>query len=965
MTDRLVPATFEKALALLPMALREKVRRHWEGFTQALETVPAFDEMQLNALCKVWASSEFAATLCARKPALLLELLESGDLQQQCSAASFGRRVQQTLQTAASQDDMHRCLRCQRQREMLRIAWRDIAGWADLNETMADLSALADACISEALVWLQSRFADELGEPQNAAGERQQMLVLGMGKLGAGELNFSSDVDLIFVYPEVGKTTQGHSNEEFFTRLGRQLIRALGETTADGFVFRVDMRLRPFGQSGALVSNFDALEHYYQVHGREWERYALIKARIVAGDPVAGEQLFEVLRPFVFRRYLDYGAFESLREMKKMVAAEVRRKGMANHVKLGAGGIREVEFIGQAFQLVRGGQDKALQQREIQRVLAYLAERNYLPDYTVRQLLSAYEFLRNTEHRLQEYQDQQTHILPDDETGQQRLAFAMGFAHWDDFLPVLRAHMAHVHSHFEQVFQAPQAEHAASDSSGLSAVWLTAMEEDEALAVLSAAGFKEAKSTWHSLQALRTGRLYQSLSSNGRRRLDSLMPLLIGAVVEIKSESTTPDMVLKRLLALVESIARRSAYLSLLIEYPMALSQLVRLNAASSWIARQLTKHPLLLDELLDPRILYSPPDHDELVVDLQRRLAQVNEGDLEQAMEVLRQFQQASVLRVAAADVVAAVPLMVVSNHLTAIAEVLVAAVLELAWRDMVGRYGRPSCASEGGDKGFAIIAYGKMGGIELGYGSDLDLVFMHASESVNAMTNGAKPVADAVFFARLGQRIIHILSAHTPAGVLYEVDMRLRPSGASGLLVVGLAAFRDYQEKQAWTWEHQALVRARRVAGDTLMGEGFERVRHDILMRQRDTTLLRSDITDMRERMRESLGKEASDEFDLKQGRGGIADIEFMVQYGVLKWAHNVPSLTTFTDNIRLLEGFAEHGLMSRGDVATLSDSYRAYRAEVHKLTLQERPAMLEGKRFAKQRAAVSLVWRHLFEP
>ena len=964
MTDHLVPVVLETALGLLPTALRENVRGHWAGFTQALGTVPAFDELQFTALCKVWAASEFAATLCVRKPDLLLELLEGGDLQQQCSAASVVQRVQQVVSAADSLDDLHRCLRRQRQREMLRIAWRDIAGWADLNETMADLSALADACISETLAWLQSRLMDELGEPQNAASERQQMLVLGMGKLGAGELNFSSDVDLIFVYPEAGKTTQGLSNDEFFTRLGRQLIRALDETTADGFVFRVDMRLRPFGQSGALVSNFDALEHYYQVHGREWERYALIKARIVAGDPAAGEQLFEVLRPFVFRRYLDYGAFESLREMKKMVEAEVKRKGMANHVKLGAGGIREVEFIGQAFQLVRGGQDKVLQQREIQRVLVYLAERDYLPDYTVRELLKAYEFLRNTEHRLQEYQDQQTHLLPDDETGQRRLAYAMGFEHWDDFLPVLRAHMAHVHSHFEQVFQAPQTEHAVSDTSGLSAVWLTVTEEDEAVAVLSAAGFKEPESTWNSLHALRAGRLYQSLSSNGRMRLDRLMPLLIAAVAEIKSDNTTPDMVLKRLLALVESIARRSAYLSLLIEYPTALSQLVRLNAASPWIARQLVKHPLLLDELLDSRILYSPPGHDELVADLQRRLAQVGEGDLEQAMEVLRQFQQASVLRVAASDVMAAVPLMVVSNHLTAIAEVVVAAVLELAWDDLVGRYGRPSCAGDGDDKGFAIIAYGKMGGIELGYGSDLDLVFMHASENANAMTSGTRAVADAVFFARLGQRIIHILSAHTPAGVLYEVDMRLRPSGASGLLVVGLAAFRDYQDKQAWTWEHQALVRARRVAGDTLIGEGFELVRHDILTRERDAALLRSDITEMRERMRESLGKEASDGFDLKQGRGGIADIEFMVQYGVLKWAHNAPSLATFTDNIRLLEGFAEQGLLPEGDVATLSDAYRAYRAEVHKLTLQERPAMVEGGPFAKQRAAVKRIWQRLFE-
>lgn len=972
MTDSDTRAAFDAALNELPESLGDSVRRHWQAFGEALAILPTMDAVQLKALCRVWAASEFAALLCVRQPNLLRDLLASGDLHRPYEADTLSQKLQQGLHEITDMESLCRQLRVQRQREMLRIAWRDIAGLAGLNETLADLSALADACISEALAWLQARLEEELGEPRNAAGEKQGLLVLGMGKLGASELNFSSDVDLIFAYPEVGQTTQGLSNEEFFTRLGRQLIRALDEATADGFVFRVDMRLRPFGQSGALVTSFDALEHYYQVHGRDWERYALIKARVVAGDPEDGKRLFEVLRPFVFRRYLDFGAFEALRGMKKMVEAEVRRKDMANHVKLGAGGIREVEFIGQAFQLVRGGRELALQQREIQRVLRYLAERDYLPEYTVRQLLEAYEFLRNTEHRLQEYQDQQTHRLPEDALGQQRLAFAMGFQLWDEFLPVLRAHMTHVHSHFEQVFEAPQTEHAEADSSGLSSVWLQGVESEEAVQILAAAGYINAELVWNSLHALQSGHLYQSLSSIGRQRVDSLMPLLLGAVVEIKS-TTPPDDVLQRLLTLVESIARRSAYLALLIEYPMALSQVVRLNAASPWIARQLARHPLLLDELLDPRSLYAPPHKEALAADLQRRLQQLDAGDLEQAMEVLRQFKQASVLSVAAADVMEAVPLMQVSDHLTAIAEVILGAVLELAWHDLVARYGKPGCAGddgskEKGEKCFAIIAYGKLGGIELGYGSDLDLVFMHGSEdahvATSAMTDGAKPVADAVFFARLGQRIIHILTAHTPAGILYEVDMRLRPSGASGLLVVSLAAFRDYQHKQAWTWEHQALVRARMVAGDERIAEGFRAVRHETLTRERDEAELRSDITEMRERMRESLSKDGAAEFDLKQGRGGIADIEFMVQYGALRWAHNTPVLTTFTDNIRILAGFAEQGLLDAADVAVLSDAYRAYRAQVHRLTLQEQPAIVSGEPFSAERKSVTRIWRKLFE-
>jgi glutamate-ammonia-ligase adenylyltransferase len=967
MTGPDLTLAFETALQALPETLRDGVQHHWAGFSEACDEAPRLETDLLQELCRVWAVSDFVAQRCARQPRLLLELLGSGDLHQGYNDGDMRGRVDAVLQTVEDVDTLHRQLRRQRQREMLRIAWRDIAGLADLNETMADVSALADSCIEGALQWLQARLIDEVGQPRDAAGEPQSLVVLGMGKLGAGELNFSSDVDLIFAYAEAGATEHSSgrsiSNEEFFTRLGRQLIRALDETTADGFVFRVDMRLRPFGQSGALASSFDAMENYYQVHGRDWERYAFIKARVVAGDRAAGERLFEVLRPFVFRRYLDYGAFEALRDMKAMVEAEVKRKGMANHVKLGAGGIREVEFIGQAFQLVRGGREPALQQREIQRVLVYLGEQDYLPAYAVQQLLAAYEFLRNTEHRLQEYQDQQTHRLPEDELGRQRLAFGMGFGHWEEFIPVLRGHMMRVHSHFEQVFAAPQTGHAEADTSGLSEVWLGGLGEQEAVAALAAAGFVKAEDTWNLLHALQTGRLYPSLSTTGRQRLDHLMPLLLGAVIEIQQDLTSPDEVLQRLLKLVEGIARRSAYLALLIEHPMALSQLVRLFAASPWIAQQVAHHPLLLDELLDPRSLYSPPGREELESDLRSRLAQV-EGDLERAMDVLRQFKQASVLRVAAADVMEAVPLMRVSDHLTDIAEVIVTEVLELAWSDLVTRNGRPSCAHSDEAKGFAIVAYGKMGGIELGYGSDLDLVFVHGSEDANAMTDGAKPVADAVFFARLGQRIIHIMTAHTPAGVLYEADMRLRPSGASGLLVVGLPAFREYQESQAWTWEHQALVRARVVAGDPQIGAGFEAVRRSVLGRQRETPKLQQEIVEMRERMRQSLDKSAIDEgkFDLKQGAGGIADIEFMVQFQVLNGAHRFPALCDYTDNIRLLASFAEYGLMAAEDATVLSDAYRALRAEAHRLTLQEQPALTTADRFVEERAAVVRLWQQM---
>ncbi len=968
--------SIEMYLDGLPELLQEGVSKHWASFEESLAqegiTVPSDAEF-LEKLCHVWAASEFVALSCVRRPVLLTGLLDSGDLNRRYESDTYSRNLRKQIQTEVTNaENLGQCLRRFRQREMLRIAWRDIVGLADVNETMADLSALADVCIELSLSWLHQQMTTELGIPQNAEGEPQQMVVLGMGKLGACELNFSSDIDLIFVYPDTGETVGGRrsmSNEQFFVRLGQALIKALDENTAEGFVFRVDMRLRPFGQSGALVCSFQAMENYYQSHGRDWERYALVKARVVAGDQEQGALLLDMLRPFVFRRYLDFGAFEALREMKKMVEAEVKRKGMANHVKLGAGGIREVEFIGQAFQLVRGGREPELQQREIQRVLAYLAEKAYLPDYVVQQLLEAYTFLRNTEHRIQEFQDKQTHFLPDDEMGRQRLALGMGFERWDEFLPVLRGHMARVHSHFEQVFEAPQAEHTKSDESGLTALWQDQLDEAEGIAVLKAAGYGNAAASWAKLKTFREMRCYQSLSRTGRGRMDRLVPLMLGAV----AQAADADEVLSRLISLLESIARRSAYLSLLIEHPLALSQLVRLCAASPWISQLLVKHPLLLDELLDPRTLYQPPDRLKLEADLKQRLAHIDDDDLEQAMDVMRQFKQASVLRVAAADVVEAVPLMQVSNFLTDIAEVILEAVLEQAWLDMVARHGCPSCTSAGcadnNEKGFAVLAYGKLGGYELGYGSDLDLVFVHNSDNSNAMTDGSlsgsgqKPVADAVFFARLGQRMIHIMTAHTPAGILYEVDMRLRPSGASGLLVTSLSAFSEYQKNKAWTWEHQALVRARIVAGDAHVGKKFEAVRREVLSIERTPIELRKDIADMRQKMRDSLDKAKEGEFDLKHGTGGIADIEFMVQCGVLSWACDTLALTDFTDNIRLLVGFAQNGKMPENDVVLLSDAYRTFRAEVHRLTLQERSAIVSDELYIKERADVKRLWREMF--
>lgn len=951
---------------ILPAALRAELQQQWSVLTEAASARGvrlARHPDGLAAACRVWPASDFVARACVRDPGLLANLLDSGDLRSRYEPGAYPVRVAAALAAVQTEEALGSALRRLRQREMVRIAWRDLAGWADVAETLADLSGLADACLDGALRRLHGWQCTQWGMPRSEDGTEQALVVLGMGKLGGRELNFSSDIDLVFAYPEEGETDGPRpvSNEEFFTRLGRALIHAIGAPTADGLVFRVDMRLRPFGDSGPLVMSFAAMEEYYQSQGREWERYAMIKARAVAGDRAAGERLLQSLRPFVYRRYLDYGAFESLREMREMIAREVRRKGMEGNVKLGPGGIREIEFVGQAFQLIRGGREPALRAREILQVLEYLGQQGHLPEYAARGLRESYVFLRRVENHLQEFQDRQTHTLPTDDMGRARLALSMGHEDWAVFSRVLERHRRFVQGQFERVFAAPQAD-AGAGGTDLAALWQGALSEAQALEVLQSGGFDDPGEALRLLTQFRDGRVYRTLGRQGKERMDRLMPLLLAAAVRCSH----PAACLLRLVGVLEAIGGRTAYLALLVENPMALSQLVKLCAASPWIAGLLARHPILLDELLDPRTLYAPLDRAGLRRQLESQLAAIPEDDLEQQMDVLRHFKQSNVLRVAAADVAGVMPLMVVSDHLTEIAEVVLGQALSLAWHHLVQRHGRPRCrvAGELSDANFAIVAYGKLGGIELGYGSDLDLVFLHDSAGEDQYTDGAKSVDNFVFFTRLGQRIIHVLTTHTAAGVLYEVDARLRPSGSSGLLVSSFEAFADYQRTEAWTWEHQALARARVVAGDPAVARAFDELRREILMRPRDPLLLRTEVRDMRERMRTELGSHRPGWFDLKQGRGGIADIEFMVQYSVLLWAHTHPELTRYTDNIRQLDGLAHAGLMARGDVKLLADAYRAYRARVHRLTLQNEPAVVDEGEFRDFREGVCRIWRDLME-
>ena len=916
---------------------------------------PAAELPSLEQLEAVWRWSDFAAQVCTRSPQLLADLVDGGLLNRAYRAGEMDARLSARLTDADAEEIVGTELRRFRQGEMLRIIWRDLGGSATLDETLDDLSELADVCVRQGLSKLYARATERFGVPRDAAGNEQPLIVLGMGKLGARELNLSSDIDLIFCFPEHGHTDGRRQieNEQFFTRLGRQLINLLGKQTADGFVFRVDMRLRPFGDSGPLVVSFDAMENYYLSQARDWERYAMIKARAITGSAQQAAPLMQMLHAFVYRRYIDFGVIESIRDMKRMIERELHNKGMDTNIKLGQGGIREIEFIGQAFQLVRGGRERDLQIRPIQQVLVSLGERGILPPFAVRDLLDAYRFLRLTENRIQAWKDEQKHSLPPDEAGRLRLSNSMGFDDWDAFAKVLERHRRRVHEQFGHVFATPLAE-SSDEESPLTAAWRAAADDPVALQVLAEAGYREPQSVLEQLQAFRESTTTKILPTRGRAKLEQLMPSLI----EAASGQERPDVVLERLLRLIAAVMRRTAYLDLLIENPLALSQLVRLVSESSWVVSQLIRQPLLLDELLDPRRLYSPLHSSELDSELRDLLGALAEDDQEQEMERLRQFAQGNRLRVAAADIVGAISLMVVSDYLTEIAEVTLQHAQASVWRNLTRKHGKPGRLQDM-DSGFAVIGYGKLGGIELGYASDLDLVFLHGSSDINAVTDGSRSVANDVFYARMGQRLVHMLTTRTPSGLLYEADMRLRPNGNSGALVASLNTFEKYQMNEAWTWEHQALVRARAVAGDAAVIAQFDAIRHRVLRSERDPDKLRDEVVDMRRKMRASLDRSDAEHFHVKHGTGGLVDIEFMVQYAVLRWAHEFPDLTEWTDNARLLERLDEHRLLPQGAARQLWNAYQVFRGQVHRRALQEQGSVVPATRLAEERAMVNDIW------
>ncbi len=955
----------------LPPELRAAVA----GKLEQLQGRPALPQTTAGAtlaasLPYVWACSEFVADACRRDAGLLDWLADSGGLHQDLALDAYVAAAEEATRPGTQDDPgFMAALRGFRRRQLVRIAWRDLAGLAPIEQVLLELSALAEASIGVACRHAMTTLGSRHGLPRGRDGREMPLLVLGMGKLGGGELNFSSDIDLVFLFAAHGETTGSRplEHEEFFIRAGKRVAQLLGSPTDDGFVYRVDLRLRPFGESGPVAVSFDAFEDYLQQHGRDWERYAYVKARPVFGGEHGFAELYRnVLRPFVYRRYLDFSVFESLRGMKELIAREVERRELQQNVKLGPGGIREIEFIVQAFQLLRGGSTPRLQSRSLLEVLPQLAGQKLLTADAVAELQAAYRFLRRVENRLQEWNDEQTHELPVDEGARARLALAMGQPGWPGLEAELTRHRALVSAHFQRAVFAPGAT-AATDAvvAGLEQILDPELDDArrrERLALLLAPALVEP--VLGQLQQLRESGYYRRLDETGRRRLQQLLPSLLGAIAPLADATAA----LARVLHVLERIGGRTVYLALLNENAVARERLLELCAHSQFLADQIAAFPLLLDELLDDRLFTAVPARDELAQELRARMADCPADDPERQVDALRQFQRAAMFRIAVPDLTGRLPLMKVSDRLTDLAELLVGEALDLAWQQITARHGVPLCGPSAEalrPAGVIVVAYGKFGGIELGYGSDLDLVFLHDSGGEIQRSAGPQSVDNGVFFLRLVQRLVHLLTVHSAAGRLYEVDTRLRPSGKGGLLVQSIDGFAAYQRTDAWTWEHQALARSRAVAGDPALRRRYETLRVELLRSAVHRATLREDVRSMRERMRAELSKSKPGEFDLKQDAGGITDIEFLAQYWTLLWAERHAELVTYSDNIRQLESLASICLVPQGQVDVLTAAYRAYRQRMHHLSLEGGDSIAAAAEFDGMRAAVSAIWRETMEP
>ncbi len=970
---------FLQSVQHLPYSLHSPVLQYEENFLHAVK------EKQLSfAACeffnetapRVWACSDYAATTCIRYPELLLDLLDAGSLEKTFRDGdfqeSFERLVSHPISDSFSGEDeaiFAKQLRLFRHQQMIRIAWRDISQLASFSETSQDLTYLADFCLTRGLAQLSQGMYQTFGYPLDEQGQVQQLLIVALGKLGGEDLNFSSDIDLLFIYPAQGETQNGAraiSHQVFFTRLAQRLIKLLNDTTSDGFVFRVDMRLRPFGEMGSLVHSYAAIENYYQEQGRDWERYALLKARCISQDMMFKEKVTTLLNRFVYRRYLDYGIIDALRDLKKMMENERRRKRLKHNIKRGAGGIREMEFIIQSLQLVRGGKETRLQTSSFFCAIERLKKKNYLSWDVAKNIRNHYAYLRVLENRLQMLDDRQTQELPKDEEMQIKLGFSMGELNWDavqnavwdsmKYVEDYLAHLSQVPTHATQVIESSEDK---DNMTSYQNIWFKKIDDAVAERFLTRQGLSNGTDFMACLTQFSERYILTKMSSRARKRLDDLMPMLIGRLAKEPQGS----VYLHRVIPILEAISRRSAYLALLLENPNVIDYLIVLCSKSSWLAKEISRYPILLDELLDRRV-QGPTTIAALEQELRQLLLLVPEDDLEHQMETLRQFKHSLQLRIANASLVLPQEEQAVSYQLTQVAEVIVAEVMKLAWKSMVASHGYPvSEQNPSGNMQFAVIAYGSFGAYDLSYLSDLDLVFIHNGQ-MDAMTQGNSAISHQQFYLKIAQKILHLLSTRTLSGTLYELDIRLRPSGSAGLLVSSFSAFAEYQKERAWIWEHQALSKGRFVGGCLEIKTQFSQLREQVLCCQRDKNNLINQIVDMRSKMSQNASPVPSGEFDIKSSPGGLTDLEFMVQYWALLWAEEYPELIANYEVGKIFPLLGRLGIISEKEALDLLGAYKAYKDGIHLAALQEQSTLVEADRFALHCRAVVEMWNSVQE-
>ena len=934
-------------LSKVPESLHIIVENYWHDWCAVCEKseFDSFPDLPYALLGKTWACSDFVARNCIRYPAVFNSLNKEG-FQLSRSFKDYQELVSGITNSVSDETTLMKQLRELRQQEMIRIAWRDLNSLADDETILGELSDFAEAIVSVTLLHLEKQQAEIYGMPQDSKDREQALLTFAMGKMGGRELNFSSDIDLIFAFAEDGETSGARktSHYEFYLSVIRKLVKVLDEVTADGFVYRMDIRLRPFGKDGPLAMSFSGMEHYYQSQGRDWERYAMIKAKLITGREKDKNYLQSLLTPFVYRRYLDFGMIESIREMKTMINAQMKRKGMAQNIKLGRGGIREIEFIGQTLQLIRAGREPELRERSIIKVLTLLAEKKYLKKEDVEKLIYAYWFLRKLENRLQMRRDMQTHELPDDvlasdEIERQALCLAMNFTTWDELMEKLLQYQTSVDIIFQNLISADVEEDERSSVSPIVLFWDDLENSEEIQKHLIGLNYRDADEIFKLLIQLRSSAQLKQLTGEGHDRLAQLVSSLLSNATDYDNQGE----LFERVTRLIKALAGRKVYVSLLVEYPQAQKKMLQLCAASEWFTTRLINHPILLDSLLTIEL------NTDVVAEQQNDIKQlleielnqielqdathsnsyVDDENLEQQMDRMRQFKRKTVFSVAVSDVFYQQSVELVSDRLTNLAKALLEKILDLSWRAMVAKYGQPVCVVEGKTcyPTMSIVAYGKMGGNELGYGSDLDIIFLHNSGGEKQNTDGERSLDNQHFFARVAQRVIHFLNTRTYSGVLYEADTRLRPNGQSGLMVSSVSAFELYQREKAWTWEHQALIRARFVTGNALIEQEFDRIRSSILRQSVDARQLLKDVVAMREKMREHLASKSKD-FDIKQDTGGLVDIEFMTQAGILIHAEEDEQCIAHTATLELINELKQVGWYRVEEAEELSQAYRYFR-------------------------------------